>query len=56
MKEQKVETLWSHLHGLSVLAQQGSYTAAAARLAAGTAGNGNGTTSTEAEEALAAAG
>ena len=30
--------------------------AAAARLAAGTAGNGNGTTSTEAEEALAAAG
>ena len=32
MKEQKVEALWSHLHWLSVLAQQGSYTAAAARL------------------------
>ena len=32
MKEQKVGALWAHLHWLSVLAQQGSYTAAAARL------------------------
>jgi DNA-binding transcriptional LysR family regulator len=32
MKEQKVSALWAHLHWLSVLAQQGSYTAAAARL------------------------
>ena len=32
MQEQKVNELWSHLHWLSVLAQQGSYTAAAARL------------------------
>jgi DNA-binding transcriptional LysR family regulator len=29
---QKITALWSHLHWLSVLAQQGSYTAAAARL------------------------
>jgi DNA-binding transcriptional LysR family regulator len=32
MKDQKINTLWTHLHWLSVLAQQGSYTAAAARL------------------------
>ena len=32
MQEQKIDALWSHLHWLSVLAQQGSYTAAAARL------------------------
>ncbi len=32
MKEQKISELWSHLHWLTVLAQQGSYTAAAARL------------------------
>lgn len=32
MDEQKINTLWSHLHWLSVLAQQGSYTAAAHRL------------------------
>jgi DNA-binding transcriptional LysR family regulator len=32
MDEQKINTLWTHLHWLSVLAQQGSYTAAAARL------------------------
>ena len=32
MNEQKISELWSHLHWLSVLAQQGSYTAAAARL------------------------
>jgi DNA-binding transcriptional LysR family regulator len=32
MDTQKISTLWSHLHWLSVLAQQGSYTAAAARL------------------------
>ena len=32
MEEQKIYTLWTHLHWLSVLAQQGSYTAAAARL------------------------
>jgi DNA-binding transcriptional LysR family regulator len=32
MNEQKIDELWHHLHGLSVLAQQGSYTAAAARL------------------------
>jgi DNA-binding transcriptional LysR family regulator len=32
MNEQKISTLWTHLHWLSVLAQQGSYTAAAARL------------------------
>ena len=32
MNEQQVNELWSHLHWLTVLAQQGSYTAAAARL------------------------
>ena len=32
MNEQKINELWHHLHWLSVLAQQGSYTAAAARL------------------------
>ncbi len=32
MEGQKVHELWSHLHWLTVLAQQGSYTAAAARL------------------------
>jgi DNA-binding transcriptional LysR family regulator len=32
MNEQKVNALWGHLHWLSVLAQQGSFTAAAARL------------------------
>lgn len=32
MIDQKVEGLWMHLHGLTVLAQQGSYTAAAQRL------------------------
>jgi DNA-binding transcriptional LysR family regulator len=32
MNEQKVNELWSHLHWLTVLAQQGSYTAAAERL------------------------
>lgn len=32
MSEQKTNDLWSHLHWLNVLAQQGSYTAAAARL------------------------
>lgn len=32
MNEQKINELWSHLHWLTVLAQQGSYTAAAARL------------------------
>ncbi len=32
MDEQKINDLWSHLHWLTVLAQQGSYTAAAARL------------------------
>ena len=32
MDEQKISALWTHLHWLSVLAQQGSYTAAAARL------------------------
>ena len=32
MNEHKINTLWTHLHWLSVLAQQGSYTAAAARL------------------------
>jgi DNA-binding transcriptional LysR family regulator len=32
MDEQKIETLWTHLHWLTVLAEQGSYTAAAARL------------------------
>ena len=32
MDDRKVETLWTHLHWLVVLGQQGSYTAAAARL------------------------
>ena len=32
MEKQKINALWTHLHWLSVLAQQGSYTAAAARL------------------------
>ena len=32
METEKINTLWGHLHWLSVLAQQGSYTAAAARL------------------------
>jgi DNA-binding transcriptional LysR family regulator len=32
MEIEKISTLWTHLHWLSVLAQQGSYTAAAARL------------------------
>ena len=32
MKSQKTEELWTHLHSLTVLGQQGSYTAAAQRL------------------------
>ena len=32
MNEKKINALWSHVHWLSVLAQQGSFTAAAARL------------------------
>lgn len=32
MQDKKVEALWTHLHWLVMLAQQGSYTAAAARL------------------------
>lgn len=32
MKDQKVESLWSHIYWLSTLASQGSYTAAAERL------------------------
>ena len=32
MDSQKITSLWGHLHWLSVLAQQGSYTAAATRL------------------------
>ncbi|VTU12960.1 D-malate degradation protein R [Variovorax sp. SRS16] len=32
MDDKKIELLWTHLHWLVVLAQQGSYTAAAARL------------------------
>lgn len=32
MESQNIETLWIHLHALTVLAQQGSYTAAARRL------------------------
>lgn len=32
MKEKKINVLWGHLHWLTILAQQGSYTAAAARL------------------------
>ena len=32
MEQQKVEQLWGHLHWLTVLSQQGSFTAAAERL------------------------
>ena len=32
METQKIEALWTHLHWLTVLAQQGSYTTAAQRL------------------------
>eukprot|EP01032_Pedospumella_encystans_P005491 gene5491-6525_t len=32
MKTQNIESLWTHLHWLTVLAQQGSFTAAALRL------------------------
>jgi DNA-binding transcriptional LysR family regulator len=32
MNEQKIQDLWGHFHWLGVLSQQGSYTAAAARL------------------------
>ncbi|MGQ3127301.1 helix-turn-helix domain-containing protein, partial [Variovorax sp.] len=32
MKPQNIESLWTHLHWLTVLAQQGSFTAAALRL------------------------
>lgn len=32
MKEQKISELWTHLHWLNVLAEQGSFTAAATRL------------------------
>lgn len=32
MNSRKIEALWTHLHALTVLAQQGSYTAAAQRL------------------------
>ena len=32
MEHQKIQSLWGHVHWLSVLAQQGSYTEAAARL------------------------
>src|ERR1700730_12403862 len=32
MDTQKIEGLWTHLHWLTVLAEQGTYTAAAARL------------------------
>src|SRR6195952_5128312 len=32
MDDKKIELLWTHLHWLIVLEQQGSYTAAAARL------------------------
>ena len=32
MKEQKISDLWTHLHWLNVLAEQGSFTAAATRL------------------------
>ena len=32
MKSGNIDTLWSHLHALAVLGQQGSFTAAAARL------------------------
>ncbi len=40
MNEQKVHELWSHFHWLNVLSQQGSYTAAAARLGFLDAGTG----------------
>lgn len=33
MKNPKIETLWTHLHWLTVLAEQGSFTRAAERLA-----------------------
>ncbi|WP_219215579.1 LysR family transcriptional regulator [Variovorax boronicumulans] len=32
MEDQKIESLWTHLHWLTVLSQQGSFTAAAQRL------------------------
>src|SRR3984957_4773000 len=32
MEDKKIEFLWTHIHWLTVLEQQGSYTAAAARL------------------------
>src|SRR5471032_3343351 len=32
METQRVEALWTHLYWLTILAQQGSYTSAAARL------------------------
>jgi hypothetical protein len=32
MDTQKIEGLWTHLHWLGMLAEQGSYTAAASRL------------------------
>ena len=32
METQKIESLWTHLHSLTMLAEQGSYTRAAARL------------------------
>ncbi|MFT4267158.1 MAG: LysR family transcriptional regulator [Xenophilus sp.] len=38
MERQKIESLWSHLHWLTVLAQQGSFTAAAQRLGVSKAG------------------
>ncbi len=38
MDRDRSEPLWSHLHGLTVLAQQGSYTAAARRLGVSKAG------------------
>ncbi len=38
MDRQKIESLWSHLHWLTVLAQQGSFTAAAQRLGVSKAG------------------
>ena len=33
MKKQKIDALWAHVHWLGVLAETGSYTAAALRLA-----------------------
>lgn len=38
MERQKIESLWTHLHWLTVLAQQGSFTAAARRLGVSKAG------------------